>query len=75
MYQNYHSFFNNPKRTSEAKSIAASTKLEGLSREELLSEESHIQQIVDSICQLVDEHATREEAILEMLQRALEPNA
>ena len=51
---------------ARAKSIAASTKLEGLSREELLSEESHIQQIVDYICQLVDEHATREEAILEM---------
>jgi len=60
---------------AKAKLIAASTKLEGLSREELLFEESHIQQVVDCLCQLVNEHAAREEAILEMLQRALEPKA
>ena len=56
----------------EAKSTVESIKLEGLSREELLSKESHIQQMIDNICQLVEEHATKEEAILEMVQRALE---
>lgn len=56
----------------EAKSTVESIKLEGLSREELLSKESHIQQMVGGICQLVEEHATKEEAILEMVQRALE---
>lgn len=60
---------------AEVKSMTVSAKLEGLSREELLSKESRIQQAVNGICQLVDEHATREEAILEMLQRALEPKA
>lgn len=56
----------------EAKSVVADTKLEGLSREELLSKESHMQQMIDSICQLVEEHAAKEEAILNMVQRALE---
>lgn len=56
----------------EAKSTVESIKLEGLSREELLSKESHIQQMIDNICQLVEEHATKEEAILEMVQRALD---
>jgi len=56
----------------KVKSITAEAKLEGLSRDELLSKETNIQQMVDSICQLVEEHATREEAILAMMQRALE---
>ena len=60
------------KEIDKAKSIATETKLEGLSREELLSRESHIQQTIGSVCQLVEEHATKEEIILEMLQRALE---
>jgi hemerythrin len=57
---------------NEAISTVANTRLEGISREELLSTESHIQQMIDSICQLVEEHATKEEAILEMLSRAVE---
>jgi len=60
------------KEIDKAKSITAEAKLEGLSRDELLSKESNIQQMVDSICQLVEEHATREETILAMMQRALE---
>jgi hemerythrin len=57
----------------EAISTVANTRLEGLSREELVSKESHMQQMIDSICQLVEEHATKEEAILEMmLRRAVE---
>lgn len=59
-------------KIDEAKSIIASTKLEGLRREELLSKEAHIQQTITSICLLVEEHATKEEAILDMVQRALE---
>ena len=57
---------------NEAKSILTDTRLAGLGREELLSEESHIRQVTDGICQLVEEHATREEVVLEMLQRGLE---
>ena len=56
----------------EAKSTVESIKLEGLSREKLISKESHMQQMIENICQLVEEHATKEEAILEMVQRALE---
>lgn len=56
----------------EAKSIAADIKLEGLSREELLSRESHLQQVIDSISRQVEDHATREEMILGMLEKALQ---
>ena len=55
----------------EAKKIVANTRLEGLSREDLLARESEIHQVIDSMCQAVEEHSTREEIILEMLQRAL----
>ena len=54
------------------KSIAAGIKLEGLSRDESLAKESQIQQMVNNLCQLVEEHATREEIILDMIQSALE---
>lgn len=60
------------KEIDEAKSIVADTKLDELSREELLSEESNVHQVVGTLCQLVEEHATKEEMLLEMLQRALE---
>jgi len=57
---------------SEAKSMIAGAKLESLNREELLSKESTIQQAINSIYFLVEEHATKEEAMLEMIKRALE---
>lgn len=60
------------KEMDDAKSIVADTKLEGLSREDLLDKESHIQQVIGSMCRAIEEHATREETILEMLQKALE---
>jgi len=56
----------------KAKAAAAGIKMEGLSREGLLEQESYIQQAFDGICQLVEEHATREEAVLEMVKKALE---
>ena len=59
-------------KIDEAKSTAADTKLEGLSRDELLSEEAHMQHIVANIGHLVEEHAAREEAVLAMVKRALE---
>lgn len=55
-----------------AKSTVLGTKLEGLSREELLAKESEIQQVIESMCQTFEDHATREEVILGMLQRALQ---
>jgi len=56
---------------SKAKLVVSDTKLEGLKREELLSKELHLQQAVSGICQRVEEHATKEEAILRMIQKAL----
>ncbi len=60
------------KEIGEAGLIVTEAKLEGLSREELLSKESDIQQVIDGMLQLVEEHAVREEVVLDMLRRALE---
>ncbi len=60
------------KQIDEAKSLVAKIKLEGLSQKELLSKKSQIQQKVEGILQLVEEHAGREETILKMLKKALE---
>ena len=56
----------------EARSMASDAKLEELSGEELLPREAHVQQVVGTLCQLVEEHTTKEEGFLEMLQRAIE---
>ena len=63
------------KEIDEAISTVANTRLEGLSREELLSKESDMQQMIDGICRLVEEHATKEEAVMEWLRKALEKKA
>jgi len=60
------------KRIDETKSLVTSTRLEGLNRRELLSQKAQIQQKVEGILQLVEEHAGREETILKMLKKALE---
>ena len=57
---------------NEARSMAVAMKLEGLSREELLSKEAKIQQVVNGICQAVEEHAAKEETLLEMLEKGLQ---
>ena len=59
-------------QVEEAKNIVSNTKLEGLSQEELLSKKSEVKQAIDSILQLVEEHAAKEEAILKMAKMALE---
>ena len=53
-------------------SMAASMTTEGLGREEAMAQDARIQQAVDGIGHLVGEHAAREEALLDMLERALE---
>jgi hypothetical protein len=60
------------KEIDGAKSMVTDTKLEDLSREDLLSKESRINRIINNLCQVVEEHATNEEILLEMLERALE---
>jgi hypothetical protein len=56
----------------ETKSVVAKVKLEGLERAQLLSEEARMQEVVDNICQLVEEHAHKEETVLTMVQAALQ---
>jgi 2-hydroxychromene-2-carboxylate isomerase len=60
------------KQIENAKAMLAGTKLEGLSQPELLSKKSEIQHTVSSISQVVSEHASQEEIILNMIKRALE---
>jgi hypothetical protein len=60
------------KEIKEDRVITAETGLGGLSREDLLDRESKIRQAVDDLGRLIDEHAGREEVILDMLRRALE---
>lgn len=60
------------KEIDEARSTAANMKLEGLSREELLLKEAQIQQMVSGLCQAVEEHAAKEETLLEMLENGLQ---
>jgi hemerythrin len=60
------------KLIGKAKSMVTDTKLEGLSQEKLLSKKSEIQRLVSSILQKVEEHASKEETVLKMVQKALE---
>jgi len=60
------------KLIGQAKSAVADTHLEGLSQEKLLSKKSEIQRLVSSILQKVEEHASKEETVLKMVQKALE---
>ncbi len=57
---------------SEAKSLIADTRLVDLSQEKLLLQKSHIQQVINAIDQVLEEHAGREETILNMLKKSLE---
>ncbi len=56
----------------EAKSIVADARPEELSREDLLVEESRIRQRIGVISRKVEDHAEREELILEMVRTVLE---
>lgn len=55
-----------------AKSMVAKIPLAGAGQEELLTEKSHTQYVVSAVCQKSEEHAHREEVILNMVQKALE---
>ena len=60
------------KKIDEAKSMVASFASEGLNEEELASRGSQVQQMIGNLLNLVEEHATREETVLKMMQRVLE---
>ena len=55
----------------DTKLVVASTNLAGLSQEELMAKGSEIQQAVNSLRSLIEEHADKEEVLLEILQRVL----
>lgn len=59
---------------SRAKALADGVKLDRLSRGESLLKESGVQQTIGGLCQMIEEHASREETVLEMLRRALQEN-
>ena len=60
------------KELDEAKSAVADLRLEGLKQEELLAKKSHMRQLMDNIYQQIEEHASKEEIVLKMAQKALE---
>ena len=55
-----------------ARKTLADTRLEGLSRQELFARKSGMQQTINDLCQVVDEHASHEEIILNMMKKTLE---
>ena len=59
------------KEINEARTIATDMPLQVSDREELLSNESRIQQRIGVVLQFIEDHATKEEMILEMVRRAL----
>lgn len=60
------------RQIESAKTTLAIIKLEGLRQPDLLSKKSEIQQIINHLCQAVEEHASHEEIILSMMKTALE---
>lgn len=56
---------------AEATKLAAEIQPEGPGRQELLATESQIQAAISKICQLLEDHAEKEEVILGMAQKAL----
>jgi len=59
-------------KINEAKSEAATTRLEGLNRDELLFKGFNLQKIIDNMGWLIEEHASKEETLLGMIKKALE---
>ena len=60
------------RKIEDARTMISKIKLEGLSREEVLAKESDIQQTINALGTAVEEHASREEVMLDMLQRSLQ---
>jgi hypothetical protein len=57
---------------NRVKSVASVTKLEGMSQEELMANDSELKQVVSSLSQLIEGHADKEDMMLEMVERTLE---
>lgn len=59
-------------KLADARSTVADMRLEGLDREEVLCKEAHIQQLVDHLCHLIEDHTTKEDIVLDMVGRAVQ---
>lgn len=59
-------------KTHEVKSLVRNSSPEALNQKELLATKSRIQRAVEHLLQLVEDHAAKEETILQMLREALE---
>jgi hemerythrin len=57
---------------SRVKAVAGATELEGMSQEELTAHDSELRQVVNSLSQLIEGHADKEDMMLEMVERAIE---
>jgi hypothetical protein len=60
------------KHVDDTRSMVDSMGVDRLTRDEVLSKESEIQQAIEHVRGLIEEHATREETLLYMLERALQ---
>jgi len=55
--------------------VLSELEVQGFSREELLLRKSRMRQVMDSLYQMIEEHAGKEEMIFSMMQKALEERA
>lgn len=60
------------KALQQSKTMSTDTRLMGLSRDELMHKEAETQQTISNLIQLIEDHAAKEETLLEMLLRVLE---
>jgi hemerythrin len=60
------------KHVDDTRSMVDSMDVDGLTREQLLSKESQVQQAIEHVRGLIQDHAAREETLLNMLERALQ---
>lgn len=60
------------KEIEQVNEVVAESRVNGLTREAILSTELRMQQAVNSMAHMIEEHAARETAILKMLRGVLE---
>lgn len=58
-------------RMDETLAAVADLDLQAPDRESLLETESKVQQWIDHVCHLIEDHATKEDIVLDMMLRAL----
>lgn len=56
----------------DAQKLLDEVNLEGLKREEVIAKEMQVQQVITRIMHIIENHADKEETIMEMLRKALE---